>query len=147
MTLLLGYAAILLAVLAIAVASANDTLMKVQLVAVAHWIAYNVIISKLGYDYGVILVCLSSLAAIVTAWVGFEAHSWTALSVVMLWIVAASLTTAFYYFGLQSAYIHYLGLNLTFIGRMGLVGGAGVFELVRRARAVPVRPSPRLSRR
>ncbi len=132
------YAAILLTVLVIALLSANETLVCLQVIAVAHWMAYNLIILKFGFDgTGVLLVALSCVAAIWSAWTGFKPRSWVALAVVLLWIAAAAWSTWFYYSRAQAAPLHYLGLNLTFIARMLVVGMAGVVELVRRLGPVP----------
>jgi hypothetical protein len=132
------YGIVLLAAFMIAWLSDDETLIRLQTIAVAHWIAYNILILKCGFGgHGVLLVALSCAAAIWSAWVGFRPRSWVALGVVGLWIAAAALSTWFYYFRAQAASVHYLGLNLTFIARMLVVGGAGMVELVRRLGPVP----------
>lgn len=132
------YGVVILSIFLIAWASDNEVLIRLQTVAVAHWIAYNIVILKFGFDgTGVLLVTLSCLAAIWSAWVGFKSRSWLAFAIVGLWIAAATLTTWFYYSRNQAAPIHYLGLNLTFIARMVIVGLGGVVELVRRLGPVP----------
>lgn len=138
-----AYGVVLALVTGIAAASRDgpirdNMLLKLQAVAAAHWIAYNIVTLRFGWDSGVALVCLSSLGAIVSAWVGFYAKSWVALGVVLLWLAGALLTTGFYYFRMQTMPLHYLCLNITFIGRMLLVGGAGVVEMVRRTRDLPL---------
>ena len=130
--------AALLSTFLVAWASDDETLIRLQAIAVAHWLIYNMVIAKFGFDTtGVLMVTLSCIAAIWSAWAGFGSRSRVALAVVVLWIAAAALSTWFYYIRNQSAPLHYLGLNLTFIARMAVVGLAGVVQLVRRLGPVP----------
>lgn len=138
MIYVLIYGVALLAVFAVALAGDEDTLVKLQAVAVGHWIAYNIVVLKFGWEHtGVLLVALSCAAAIWSAWIGFRPRSWIALGIVGLWIVAAAISTGFYCFRNPGSYVYHLGLNLTFVARMLVVGVAGVVELVRRLGPVP----------
>lgn len=136
----LFYGAILAVAFSFAWASDNQTYLKLGLIAVGHWAAYNIAIAIMGYDRsGVILVTLSSMAAIMTAFVGRVARSYVALIMTWLWIAAATISTAFFYFRAQFASVHYVALNLTFLARMLLLGGMGLVELVRRTGHMPDR--------
>lgn len=144
LALFLLYGAMLCAGFLLAWLSDNRTLILLGLVGVGHWMIYNAVLAKMGYDVVPMLVGLSCIAATLSAWVGYRTKSRVALVVVGLWISAGLVSTAFYYFRMQVTWLHYLCLNITFASRWFVIGGAGVVELVRGTHPVPVRARPGL---
>jgi len=121
------YGSCVLIAFGLAWASSNAALARLGFIAGAHWIVYEGLLLS-GWDNPVLIVAMSSAAAALSAWLGWGAR-YVAVATAALWIAAALIATAFFYYGAQKSMTCYLLLNATFMGRMFVLGGAGIGEL------------------
>ena len=142
------YGLLTVAALALTALSGRHVLIKLALVLLFDWIAYNVIVDSNGFARAPLLI--PTFDAAVGIWVGTQAwinHSRVGAIVFALFTAVVAWWCAEIWAHAQASYLCYLMANLIFLSQVSLVGGAGGFAyVVDRRRSGHMRAHPHLAR-